>query len=78
MVPKLAPPSWGTSPSLDFSSARSDLPPAARARRSSCHRPFLMSQRLAPQTSLMSIGATLPRNIDARKDETREMRAVAA
>lgn len=46
-------------------------------RSSSFHVPLLMSHRLAPQTSLMSMGATLPRKMEARKDETSEMRAVA-
>jgi hypothetical protein len=78
MVPKLAPPSSGTSPSFDLRSSRPELPPAARASRSSCHRPFLISQRFAPQTSLMSIGATLPRKMEARNEDTREIRAVAA
>lgn len=76
MVPKLAPPSSGTRPSFVLRSSTPDVLPAVRASRSSCQRPFLMSQRLAPQTSLMSIGAILPRKMDARKAETREMRAV--
>jgi hypothetical protein len=36
-----------------------------------------MSQRLAPQTSEMSMGAIAPRKTEAKKDETREMRDVA-
>jgi hypothetical protein len=56
---------------------RPALPPAARESSSSCHEPFLMSQRLAPHTSLMSMGATLPRKIEARNEDTREMRDVA-
>lgn len=77
MVPKLAPPSSGTSPSFDLRSERPELPPAASVRRSSCHRPFLISHKLAPHTSLISIGATLPRKTDARNEETREIRDVA-
>ena len=77
MVPKLAPPSSGTSPSLVLRSESPAGPPAASVRSSSFHVPLLMSHRLAPQTSLMSMGATLPRKMEARKDETSEMRAVA-
>jgi hypothetical protein len=36
-----------------------------------------MSHRFAPVTSEISMGATLPRKIEARKEDTREMRAVA-
>ena len=50
--------------------------PAVRDRRSSCQVPALMSHRFIPQTSDMSIGATFPRKIDARNEETREMREV--
>ena len=35
-----------------------------------------MSQRLAPQTSEISIGAILPRKMEASQEETREMRLV--
>jgi hypothetical protein len=37
-----------------------------------------MEKRFAPHASLMSMGAMAPRKIDARKDETREILAVAA
>lgn len=37
-----------------------------------------MLKRFIPQTSEMSIGAIDPRNRDARKEETREMREVEA
>jgi hypothetical protein len=36
-----------------------------------------MSHRFAPVTSEISMGATLPRKTEARKEDTREMRAVA-
>ena len=76
MLPKLKPPSSETWPSLDF---RSSTPsePAAREIRSECQQAFLMSQRFIPQTSLISIGATLPRNMEARKEDTREIREVS-
>ena len=76
MLPELAPRSSGTWPSLDF---RSSPPsePAAREIRSECQQAFLMSQRFIPQTSLISIGATLPRNMEARKEDTREIREVS-
>jgi len=77
MVPRLAPPSSGTSPSFDLRSAMPSLPPAVSARRSSCHLRFLISHRFVPQTSLMSMGATVPRKMDAMKEDTRDMRAVA-
>ena len=50
--------------------------PAVSDRSSSCHVPALMSHRFIPQTSDMSIAATFPRKIDARNEDTREMREV--
>lgn len=72
----LPPPSMRTSPSLDFRDA-SPEGPAARARRGSLQVAALISQRFMPQASLMSIGAILPRKMEARKDETRVIREVA-
>lgn len=73
----LPPPSRRTSPSFDF---RADKPdgPAASVRRGSLHVEALMSQRFMPQASLMSMGAILPRKMEARKEETRVIREVAS
>ena len=76
-MPMLPPPLIRTSPSLDFREA-SPEGPAARVRRGSLQLAALMSQRFMPQASLMSIGAILPRKMEARKDETRVMREVAS
>lgn len=77
MVPKLAPPSSGTCPSFALRSSTPALLPAASASSSSCHRPFLISHRFAPHTSLISIGATFPRKTDARNEDTSDIREVA-
>lgn len=79
--PMLPPPSRRTSPSF----LRRVRPawllsadPAVRERRRSDHEEAEMSQRFMPQTSDTSIGATVPRKRDVRKEETREMRDVLA
>lgn len=76
MVPRLQPPSSGTVPSLCLSSVVSEEP-AVKDRSPSCQAPALTSHKFIPQTSDMSIGATFPRNIDARNEETRQIREVA-
>lgn len=75
MLPKLPPPSSGTPPSLYLRSLVSEES-AAKARSFSLNLPSLISHRFMPQTSEMSIGAILPRKIEARKDETKEIRDV--
>jgi hypothetical protein len=78
MLPKILPPSSWTWPSFCFRSAAPSLPPAVRASKSSCQSPLLMSHRFMPVTSLMSMGATLPRNTEAKNEDTREMRETSA
>jgi len=51
--------------------------PAARVMSFSLYLPALISQRFIPQTSEMSIGAILPRNIEAKNEDTRDIREVA-
>ena len=50
--------------------------PAASAKSFSLYLPACMSHKFIPQTSEMSIGAILPRNIEARNEDTREIRDV--
>lgn len=73
----LPPPSRRTSPNLDL---REEIPdgPAARVRRGSLHLEALISHKFMPQASLMSMGAILPRKMEARKEETRVIREVAS
>lgn len=52
--------------------------PAAKVISFLLYLPALISQRFIPQTSEISIGAILPREIEARNEDTREMREVFA
>ena len=72
----LPPPSSRTSPSFCFRDARPSGP-AARVRSGSLQAPALISQRFMPQASLISIGAILPKNTEARNEETRVILLVA-
>lgn len=74
--PRLPPPSSRTSPSFLFKSSTSLLP-AASLSNGSLQVPLLMSHKFIPQTSLISIGAIFPTNREARKDDTRDILAVA-
>ena len=74
MVPRLVPPSMAMGPS--FLARSLGLPFDARLMSCSLKAPALMSHRFMPQTSEMSIGAILPRKMEARNDETREMQDV--
>lgn len=76
IAPMLPPPSFRTVPSFCLSDSTPSSP-AASLRSGSCHSPALMSQRFIPQTSLISKGAILPRNTDARNEDTSVMREVA-
>jgi hypothetical protein len=78
MFPKSLPPSSWTWPSFCLRSAAPSFPPAVKASRSSCQSPLLISHRFMPVTSLISMGATLPRNTEAKKEDTREMRETSA
>jgi len=70
------PPSRRTSPSLERKDATPSLP-AESSRRGSLQDPEDMSKRFMPHASETSIGATLPRKIEARKEETNVIRDVA-
>ena len=76
MGPRLRPQSCHTSPNFLFKSSNPSSP-LTSFRRYSFHFPALISHRFIPQTSLRSSGATLPMKIDATKDETRDILAVA-
>ena len=65
---------------MEPSFARRDVEevPSARARSWSFQVDDWMFQRFIPQTSEMSMGAMRPRKIEARKDDTRDIRWVEA
>ena len=75
ILPRCRPPSSGTSPSFCFRSSTPNSP-AHNLRRRSSHDPSLMFHRFIPQTSEISKGAMLPKNSDARNDDTSEIRDV--
>lgn len=74
-MPMLPPPSSRTVPSFDLRESKLSSP-AANLSSGSHQAPALMSHKFMPQTSLMSNGAILPKNIEARKDDTSVIRVV--
>lgn len=78
MFPRKAPPSLGTfAPSLDLRLDVS-LDPAANDKSRSSHVPGLIFHRFMPQTSEISRGAILPRKMEARKEDTKQIRDVCS
>ena len=71
MGPRHSPPSKDTAPS--FFARSSGWPFEARDSSFLLNWPASMSHRFIPQTSEISIGATRPRKIDARNEDTSEI-----